>query len=394
MNTMRYSDILLSHHTNTALGDHGFFLLLKTTTLRFDIQTNKQTHTRGMEKKTIGDRYETQRKILGLKSTPYTLFGSDWIDFGGESSPLSNIEIALAKKILKELSDEEVKMVDMYVLMSVIRGYRNCKNPFVAMVKAVKAISAWNLGKGGFLEEDKHLLPSNGIEDVLQNRTYAKGLADFTKIMGHEKCYGTDSEKHPIFASRIADVDAKKLAEVQDDEKQLQIVYRLRIMMNQMSRVIKRRISAKNRQYVQKQINIIDLKGFGWSHYKVKKALQATTRVGECYYPDSVHRVYLVNTPFIFRAFFAIVKQFLHPVTQSKIVCLSGAKSAAKKMKELDGIELSDLPKWMGGACEGSCLIEMSLKEISAYEKSVASSGSAEGSSKDYDDGKIDRRVD
>ena len=50
-------------------------------------------------------------------------------------------------------------------------------------------------------------------------------------------------------------------------------------------------------------------------------------------------------------------------------------------MKELDGIELSDLPKWMGGTNEGRCLVEMSLKEISDYEKS--SSSSDDGSKND-----------
>ena len=263
----------------------------------------------------------------------------------------------------------------MYVLMTVVRGYDRAKDSLKEMIRAVKAISSWNLGKGGFEKEDTKFLPEGGVQSVLQDRTYAEGLDELTKIMGHEKYYGTDKNKHPIFASRLEDVDCKKLSAMMEDssEKGVLTLSRLRILMNEMSRVVKRRLSSESKRYVQKQVNIIDLKGFGMSHYRVKNALQATTRIGESYYPDSVHRVYLVNTPFIFRAFFAIVKRFLHPITQSKIMCLGGVKSAAKKMKELDGIELSDLPKWMGDTNEGQCLVEMSLKEITDYEKKSSS---------------------
>ena len=332
---------------------------------------------KGEKETKIGDRYENQRKALGIKSTSYVLFGSDWTESDHESSLLNEVELECAKKILSALKDEERDLVDMYVLITVIRGYDRAKDSFNEMVKAVIAISSWNASKGGFEKEDSDLLPAKGVETVLRDRSYAKGLADLTKIMGHEKFYGMDKKNHPIFASRLADVNCKKLSELMEGPVEgVRTLARLRILMNEMSRVVKRRISTKSKKYVQKQVNIIDLKGFGMSHYRVKNALQATTRIGEAYYPDSVHRVYLVNTPFIFRAFFAIVKRFLHPITQSKIMCLSGVKSAAKKMKELDGIELSDLPKWMGGTNEGRCLVEMSLKEISDYESRDSSTSS------------------
>ena len=100
------------------------------------------------------------------------------------------------------------------------------------------------------------------------------------------------------------------------------------ISMNEMSRVVwKRRLSSESAEHVQKQV-IIDLKGFGMESLQSQNVLQATTRIGESYYPDSVHRVYLAERPPIISSLCDRVHFFiLSPIPS---MCLGGVQSAKK----------------------------------------------------------------
>jgi hypothetical protein len=41
--------------------------------------------------------------------------------------------------------------------------------------------------------------------------------------------------------------------------------------------------------------------------------------VGTHFYPETMWKIYLVNTPMLFRAVWAIVKPWLHPITAAKV---------------------------------------------------------------------------
>ena len=41
--------------------------------------------------------------------------------------------------------------------------------------------------------------------------------------------------------------------------------------------------------------------------------------VGTNFYPETMWKIYLVNTPMLFRAVWAVVKPWLHPVTAAKV---------------------------------------------------------------------------
>ena len=53
-----------------------------------------------------------------------------------------------------------------------------------------------------------------------------------------------------------------------------------------------------------------------------RKAIGELITLGQQYYSEALFRVYLVNTPFLFRAVFSVVAMFLHPVTQAKCITL------------------------------------------------------------------------
>jgi hypothetical protein len=85
------------------------------------------------------------------------------------------------------------------------------------------------------------------------------------------------------------------------------------------------------------------------------------------FYPESMHKMYVVNAPWVFKAIWAVVRPWLHPITQSKIhvrrvlfVCCCLASlfrltlefqvcgSSFLEELEKDGIGKDKLPDFLG----------------------------------------------
>lgn len=71
------------------------------------------------------------------------------------------------------------------------------------------------------------------------------------------------------------------------------------------------------------------------------------------YFPETLHRMYLIHANFLIRGAFSACKSFVHPRTFSKIrVVGTDKKKIAETFRE-EGITPECLPKWMGGTLEG-----------------------------------------
>ena len=73
---------------------------------------------------------------------------------------------------------------------------------------------------------------------------------------------------------------------------------------------VKDEISKRLGKQVYKQVTILDMKGFGSKHMagKFRTPVQELVQVLQYYYPETAHKMYIVNTPFVFRAAWAMVR--------------------------------------------------------------------------------------
>jgi hypothetical protein len=107
--------------------------------------------------------------------------------------------------------------------------------------------------------------------------------------------------------------------------------------------------------------------------------------IRQFYYPESLYRMFIINAPFVFRAVWAMVKPWLHPITKERVrssflfawpghlgfsasllirsvfmfvfyFCSSQIQLVGDNYKEklLDLIDADQLPKELGGACDCS----------------------------------------
>jgi len=140
---------------------------------------------------------------------------------------------------------------------------------------------------------------------------------------------------------------------------------------------MKRHANAKSGMRMYKTVSVLDLNGIGMSHASSKFTgpARSVMDIDQWFYPESLQKMYVVNAPWIFKTIWAVVKPWLHPITQTKIhVCSSSF------LEELaaDGIGKDMLPECLGGTATDH-LAEFEQEWISKelWLQETASSASA-----------------
>lgn len=81
---------------------------------------------------------------------------------------------------------------------------------------------------------------------------------------------------------------------------------------------------------LEKVILIMDFTHFSLSTAPPMSVSKHTLTILQSHYPERVKSIYCFNAPFVFKAFWSMVKHFVDPVTKQKIVFVSGAKAMAQ----------------------------------------------------------------
>ena len=79
------------------------------------------------------------------------------------------------------------------------------------------------------------------------------------------------------------------------------------------------RVSERTGQTINTTTGIFDLKAFRMPGRSVLGMFKITSSIDAEYYPESVHRLYVINAPWVFVGFWKIAQRFVDPVTKSKV---------------------------------------------------------------------------
>jgi hypothetical protein len=95
---------------------------------------------------------------------------------------------------------------------------------------------------------------------------------------------------------------------------------------------------------------LIDYEGFKLRHSPPLSTSRHTLDILQKHYPERMYRAYVCNPPFVFRAFWAIIKPFVDPVTKEKMCFCSGKKGMETIVSDMGGPEKAKhLEKCAGG---------------------------------------------
>jgi transposase-like protein len=112
---------------------------------------------------------------------------------------------------------------------------------------------------------------------------------------------------------------------------------------------LERTITCTEKNGYEKIVMIIDFDGWTMKNAVKLSLAKATLHILQECYPERLHRVYLCNPPFMFRAFWNMIKPFVDTVTKTKMV-FTTSKSGMKCLK--DDIDENVLEKCAFGTQE------------------------------------------
>ncbi|CAM6036156.1 unnamed protein product [Sphagnum compactum] len=182
----------------------------------------------------------------------------------------------------------------------------------------------------------------------------------FEELEEVQKCYpqghhGVDKDGRPVYIERIGMVDPAWLLEITTLERYL------KYHILEFERTLNSKFPACSiaaNCHIDSATTILDVDGVGLKNFgkSARDLLMGIHKIDNANYPETLHRMYIVNAGPGFRILWGTIKGFLDPKTTEKIHVLG----SNYQHKLLEVIDASQLPEFLGGICtcaeEGGCL--------------------------------------
>lgn len=281
---------------------------------------------------------------------------------GEENSPLSAEEQKYADAALATISPELRAKLTPWDIITTVRGYQTYEPRLEETNKALQMIVQWR--------EKVHF--DRFLKERLSNDT------DFHR-MWPERMYGEDKYGHVVIGMRFEEIDVEGVEKLRSSdpsaEAEPESSYMLRLQGQKLAAYTRYKEERSRHHGAQryKHIIIADLNGLGLGILAGhrRNVIKHVMDVGANFFPESAWKIFLINAPFMFRAVWAIVKPWIHPITVAKINILGSPKDAIKKMNEC-GIPSSSVPVWAGGTHPGTPAIDILLGYINEVDEALA----------------------
>lgn len=279
-----------------------------------------------------------------------------------ELAPIKPEEQKYADWGLSVLSaDQKARMLEVspFDVLQIVRGYQTYKPRKEETEKAFKMIQDW-----------RDTVAYANIFDVPHPDAEL-----FHRSLWQENVYGVDGFGHLIISFTFQDVNVNAIGEMDGDTLAAIIAQKLASYT-----WLKAKNAAASGKQRYKATFVVDMNGAGASVFSGKRrgVVKKVMDFGSDYFPESVWKIYVVNTPFLLRGGYAIARPWIHPVTQAKINIVNDPASAYKLMVENDRATHDQIPVGLGGGHEGTNCLDI-IHQAIADTKAAKAAGGAPG---------------
>lgn len=244
-----------------------------------------------------------------------------------EAAPYNEYEQKCLEALKKEFGDEVVDGAPPGTVTRFIRGYAREKEPIEETLKRFKECVDWRAKSGADTVLDE---PDDG-EFMSEMKAF--------KTKWPTGIYGRGKHGRPVYIEQTGLVEPGEVFDKYPQEK----IDRFHVYQMEQINAFKARLSEQYGKTFYKAIIVVDLTGFGTKHMgsKLRGPMKAMMHIDQHYYPESLHRMIVINAPWAFKMLWKIVRPWVHPLTQERI----------KFGKEhlWDHVDPHQVPTWIEG---------------------------------------------
>lgn len=258
----------------------------------------------------------------------------------GEREPWHADELAMRRVLLGRLAQREgwsaaeIAALDSTLMLQSIRGYHHEEQRVETTYERYVKILEWRRSIGA-----DTLLSEPPVETVRRHAEWRQ--------QWHMDAYGEDSLGHPIMGHRLGKIDPSTFLNAFDID-----LIKLSYARDMEYFGHRKRVLAQQREVaIYKQVAILDMDGLGLGHFdsKFRGPVKDVIVLLQDMYPEGTHRIFIINTPWAFRAIWATVQGYLDPNVRENIKIVNYDKTKQREAFAAEGIELSQIPVWAGG---------------------------------------------
>ncbi|CAK4082869.1 unnamed protein product [Aphanomyces euteiches] len=248
---------------------------------------------------------------------------------------LPSDEVALAslrQRLLKEYPEEELERIgmchpgrlDATLLRFFVARNRDEEEAFKMLKKSME----WRLNVD--------------MPDIMSGPALCSEKLEAIRKYNPQGFHKTSKAGHHIYIERTGYMDVPKLLEICTQDEVVRahtqkVEYQFHVMALHQEEKPMPRI-----------IIIYDLGKIGFNTFRAEvfTAIQTITSLNQNHYPETLHKVYIVNAPYFFYAIHKMIEVFLPEVIRNKI------GFCASPDELLDVVDADNLPAFLGGTCE------------------------------------------
>ncbi|EPS63026.1 hypothetical protein M569_11761, partial [Genlisea aurea] len=192
-----------------------------------------------------------------------------------------------------------------------------------------------------------------GTDTIIEDFNFTES-SEVRKFYPHGY-HGTDKEGRPVYIERLGLIDIEKLLQITS------LGRFVKYQVQEFEKTLSLRFPACSvaaNKHIDTSTTILDVQGLGVMSLTgpVLEFIKVVQKIDNDNYPETLWRMFVVNTGPGFRLIWNIVKPLLDPDTASKIQVLGTDYQCSL----LQAIDASELPEFFGGSCtcaaHGGCL--------------------------------------
>jgi len=247
---------------------------------------------------------------------------------------VAKIETETIQEFKKNLTEDLAQAVSDEQCVRFLRA-RNLN-----MQDSVRMITNWWTWWNSPLLGTDSTLPKNILRDAIEDPK--EDL--YTQICPH--CFiGEDKEGRPIYWEQTGIISANfdSLKKNIRDEDELIVRH---VRFNELNNIRYEYLSKKYNKNVTKVNIVFDMKGINMMpDFMGIKFVRKMLEVDQNYYPERLHKLFMINAPWFFTTIYALISPWVDPVTAKKINII-GSDYLATLREHIDD---SNIPVELGG---------------------------------------------